>query len=98
MELDAAVRGHRCHTGGETRCQGGERDLGRSGAVVLGGEDLWMVSVDRVDLTVHVLCAEAGEVGDRSAAVGPSHPLAARPPLKASGLGVVRESLAGAAQ
>ena len=36
--------------------------------VVLGGEDFWVVSVDRVGLTVHVLRAEAGEVGDRGAA------------------------------
>ena len=98
MKLDAAVRRHRRDTGREARRQRGERDLGRGGAVVLGGEDLGVVGVDRVRLAVHVLSAEAGEVGDLGAAVGPSHPLAAGPPLEEGGLGGVRERLAGAAE
>ena len=57
-----------------------------------------VVGLDRERLAVGVLLAETGEVGDRRAAVGAVHPLAAGPPLELRGLGRVGQRLAGAAQ
>ena len=72
-------------------------DLGRRRAVVLRREDLGVIGFDRERLSVRVVLAEAGEVGDRRAAVGAVHPLAAGSPLELRGLGGVGERLAGAA-
>ena len=95
-KLGAAMRGDRRNAGGEARRQCCEDDLGRRGAVVLRGEHLWMIGIDRVGDPVHVVLAEAEEVGDRGAAVRAGHPLIAGTPGELCCPRCVRERLSSA--
>ena len=78
-QLDLTLLGDGGDTGGEAAGQRDEHVLDRRGAVVLGGEALGMVGVERERRAVLMVLAEAGEPVDGRAAVRAVHPRAAWP-------------------
>ena len=81
-QLDLAVLGDRGDAGGQAAGQADEHVLDRRRAVVLGGEDLGMVDVERVPGAVALLLAEAEEALDVGVAVRAVLPLARGSPLE----------------
>jgi hypothetical protein len=72
--------------------------LHRRGALVLGGEDLGMIRVEREPFFVLLLLAEAVEALDRRMAMSAVHPLAACPPHELRGFRRTAERLPRAKQ
>ena len=65
------------------------------GAVVLGGEDLGVIGVERVPGAVALFLAETEEALDGRAAVGAVLPLTGRPPLELCRLGRIGQRRLG---
>src|SRR6516162_9592870 len=85
MQLYAPPLGDRGNARREAARKTREDEFDRSGSLVLGCKDLWVVCLDRKRLVAGLLRSEPKEIANRGAAVCAIQPLAACSPFELRG-------------